>query len=83
MVLEADAPMHRIGLYSMSQLPLAILGSLASLASGSVSIALVALFHREEPELIVIACSTILSGLIFWHYACFQWEKAAIVQHFY
>lgn len=65
MVLEADAPMHRIGLYSMSQLPLAILGSLASLASGSVSTALVALFHREEPELIVIACSTILSGLIF------------------
>ena len=57
MVLEADAPMHRIGLYSMSQLPLAILGSLASLASGSVSTALVALFHREEPELIVIACS--------------------------
>lgn len=63
MDLEADATKRRDRLHSISELPVLLFGSLVSLATGSVSTALVAIFHQEEPELIVIACSTILSGL--------------------
>lgn len=72
---EADAPLHRNGLFLMPQMPLALSGSLISLAAGSVSAALVAMFHQEEAELIVIACSTLISGLTLFALCFFPKKK--------
>ncbi|QLL33889.1 hypothetical protein HG536_0F02140 [Torulaspora globosa] len=64
---EPNRTTHRSnGSSQLDQLSIKYLGSILSLAAGSLCVALVVMYHQEKATFIVMACSNLLHGLGFF-----------------